>query len=141
MKQPAIPEYIDRNYVNDCVSECVLYMQRQGPWWLQRSCLNTAQSRRLISLFMLSIELWHKREAQAMHHKRVIQPNHQFNLYPLIQHVAYTLSQLAQSDEALLKPEIIETIEVSCTELQEFLQTWHQVDADQAISQSLANIS
>lgn len=135
MKKPAVPNFIDRQYIYSCARDCTLYIEGQGPWWQNESCLSHPAALRLIHLFRLCVELWQEREQKAGLNRRRIEPNNLFNLYPLIQHFSFTINQLAITDQSLLQPETIKSINQSCEMIQDFLKEWHDVDVEQRLPQ------
>lgn len=140
MKAQSVPNYVDDNYVNNVVSECVSFMKGSAPWWVQQSCLNCRESKQLLHLFLVAFSTWRKRKAQP-NHKRNIEPNNLFDLGPLVYDLSYTLNQLANQDQDYLTVELKRAITLIHQDAQHFLKSWHNLDIEQITNTPLSQVS
>ncbi|WP_427976707.1 hypothetical protein [Agarivorans sp.] len=140
MKLQSVPSYVDDNYVNNVVSECIAFIKGTAPWWVRQSCLDCRESRQLIHLFLVAFSTWRKRQTQP-HHKRNIQPNNLFDLSPLIYDLSYTLNQLANQDLDLLNEQLKNSLRVIHQESRAFLKDWHSLDIEQITETPLSDVS
>ncbi|WP_026958367.1 MULTISPECIES: hypothetical protein [Aliagarivorans] len=140
MKIQAIPSFVDDTFVNTVVTDCIRFFKRQAPWWLDQSCLNCNESKRLIQLFLISYRTWQRRQQQPAH-KRKITPNNMYDLAPLVYDLAYTIDSLISKDQSYLNADLKSSIQESCDELRQYLSEWHKIDFSQLGTEPLAKVS
>ncbi|RKF21491.1 hypothetical protein DBZ36_02245 [Alginatibacterium sediminis] len=126
MKLLSIPNYIDHDYLQAISVDYQAIVDNSTSAWADNSCLKSVNGQELMRLFLVTYKFWKKRHSTAPNAPSIGTGN-QFDLFPLLCQIAFTLEELARFDISYNDQKLQLTLNTSVETLVEYLELYAEL--------------